>query len=58
MRKIGPGAFFLALVLGCGGTAHIDLPPKVVWPPASDGASQKPVEPDPTRPLNLPDRGF
>lgn len=58
MWKIGVGVLTLALLFGCAGMAHVDLPPRVVWPPTGGDASQKPPESDPTRPLNLPDSRF
>lgn len=58
MKKIGLWAIVLTLLLGCAGMAHVDLPPKVVWPPAGGAPAPEPPGPDPTRPLNLPDRGF
>ena len=58
MSKIGIGAIVLMLLLGCAGMTHIDLPPKVVWPPTGGAPAPEPQGPDPTRPLNLPNRGF
>jgi hypothetical protein len=43
---------------GCAGQAHISVPPKLLWPPGGSGDYQQSPEPDPTRPANLPDRGY
>ena len=58
MGKIGIGAIVLGLLLGCAGMTHVDLPPKVVWPPTGGAPAPEPPGPDPTRPLNLPGGNF
>jgi hypothetical protein len=58
MRKISIGVLLFAFIVGCAGQAHISVPPKALWPFGGSDASQQPPEPDPTRPLNLPDHGY
>ena len=56
--KIALISVLAAVLLGCAGMAHVDLPPKVVWPPTGSAPAPEPPGPDPTRPLNLPERNF
>jgi hypothetical protein len=56
--KVMAAVLSVHVLLGCGGMAHIDLPPRVIVSPSGGDASKEPPGQDPTRPLNLPDTRF